>query len=112
MKVVALPRASYFNEVVETDIFQILWRGKTRLFMPFFDANSRFEVDAVISRERALLETKILERYWLQWAGPMQVLRLDMSGSHMSHEFREWADRNGIRLGRTTDSASWSRTTR
>jgi len=28
----------------------------------------------------------------------MKVLRLDMSGSHMSHVFREWAGGQGIRL--------------
>ena len=53
VKVVALPRASYFNEVVETDIFQNLWRGKKRLTMPMWDEDSRFEVGAVIRRERA-----------------------------------------------------------
>ena len=50
VKVVALPRASYFNEVVDTDIFQVIWRGNQRLIMSMFDENSRFDVDAVISR--------------------------------------------------------------
>ena len=93
-----MPRATYFNEIVETDVFQIMWRGVKRFIMSILDENSRFEVDVVIRKERAKIEIKVLERHWIQWAGPMKVLRLDMSGSHMSHVFREWAGGQGIRL--------------
>ena len=98
VRVVSLPRATYFNEIVETDVFQVMWRGTKRFIMSILDENTRFEADAVIRKERAALEIKVLEKIWLSWAGPMKVLRLDMSGSHMSAKFKEWADRHGIRL--------------
>ena len=35
-----------------------------------------FEVDVVIRKERAKIEIMVLERHWIQWAGPMGVPNL------------------------------------
>ena len=98
MRVASLPRASYFNEVVDADTFFLIWKGKKKKIFSIMCENSRYEVDAVIKRELAKNEIKIFEKQWLSWAGAMHTLRVDSSGAHMGDEFAEWCRSRGIRL--------------
>lgn len=62
------------------------------------DENSRYEVDALIKEETADNKIRLIENKLIQWAGPMQVLRLDASGAHTSDKYTQWAESRGIRL--------------
>ena len=70
VRVARLTSVGSFNDVVDTDIFFLLWRGKKRKVMVIMVEFSRYEVDAVITKEKAAKEIKILEKKWCSWAGP------------------------------------------
>ena len=98
MRVATLPKADYFNEVVDTDVFWVQWKSKRKSIMSVMDEYSRFEVDHVLKKENPAHQLKILDRQWLDWAGPMKVLRLDLSGSHASQKWHDWASAHGVQL--------------
>ena len=43
-------------------------------------------------------EIKLIEQYWIRWAGPPMSIKTDASGSHMSEKFVQWTDSLGIKL--------------
>ena len=98
VSVATLPRASSFNDVVDTDNFHCLWRSKKRIINVIMDEYSRFESDHRIAKETAACEMRIFEKYWLPWAGSPSLLRTDMSGAHMSDKYKCWVERHGIKL--------------
>ena len=62
------------------------------------DEHSRFEVDVPVKKETAKTITKAIDKYWIAWAGPPEMLRADMAGAHVSQEFKDWAENRGIKL--------------
>ena len=94
----ALRVLTHFNHTIDIDGFFILWRNiKTRI-LSIMCEHSRYEVDALFPKDNAAEETTLIEQKWIDWAGPPKVLRMDMSGPHMSAEFRRWATRWSIRI--------------
>ena len=98
VRVAAIPRAQFFNHVVDTDIYIVKWQGKKRRIQAIMVEFTRFEAEARIKRETVQCEIKGFEKLWLGWAGTPIVLRCDMSGAHMSDEFASWCDGHGIKL--------------
>ena len=88
-RVAASPKASHFNEVLDTDSMWVIWNKKKYRIMSIMDEFSRYEVDALLPTETAAEEMKILEEKWINWAGAPRVLRLDMSGPRVPGDFRE-----------------------
>lgn len=43
-------------------------------------------------------DIKLIEEKWIQWDGPIQLLRLDASRAHTSEKYSTWADERGIEL--------------
>ena len=98
VRVAAIPRAQFFNHVVDTDIYIVKWQGKKRRIQAIMDEFTRFEADARVKRETVQCEIKGFEKLWLGWAGKI-VLQCDiMSGAHMSDEFASLCDGHGIKL--------------
>ena len=93
-----LSLAKSFNDTVDIDVFHLLWNDEKKLILSILDEYSRYEVDAVLTKEDAHEEIQALENSWISWAGPPRVLRLDMAGWHMSNHFKEWAGRHAIKL--------------
>ena len=62
------------------------------------DVYSRFEQEAVMEDEHPETEIKLIEQYWIRWAGPPMSIKTDASGSHMSEKFVQWMDSLGIKL--------------
>ena len=93
-----LSLAKSFNDTVDIDVFHMLWNDEKKLILSILDEYSRYEVDAVLTKEDAQEEIQALENSWISWAGPPRVLRLDMAGWHMSNHFKEWAGRHAIKL--------------
>ena len=77
-----MPKASRFNEVLDTDSMWVIWNKKKYRIMSIMDECSRYEVDVLLPTETASEERKILEEKRINWAGAPRVLRLDMSGPH------------------------------
>ena len=98
VRVAAIPRAQFFNHVVDTDIYIVKWQGKKRRIQAIMDESTRFEAEARIKRETVQCEIKGFEKLWLGWAGTPIVFRCDMSGAHMSDDFASWCDGHGIKL--------------
>ena len=98
VRVAGIPRAQFFNHVVDTDIYIVKWQGKKRRIQAIMDEFTRFEAEARIKREIVQCEIKGFEKLWLGWAGTPMVLRCDMCGAHMSGEFASWCDGHGIKL--------------
>jgi Integrase core domain. len=98
VRIVAIMVARYFNEILEIDIFVIQYHGKKKKVLAMLDEFSRFGVDAVSKNEKAETECRLLEKYWIRWAGPPKILRLDPSGAHMSQFMKEWCERHGIKM--------------
>lgn len=98
VRIVALPRATSFNQVVDIDVFHLLWSEKRRRVLTIMDEHSRFEVDAPVKNETAKTITKSIGKYWIACAGAPEMIRADMAGAHMSQEFRDWAENRGIKL--------------
>ena len=71
----AIPRAQFFNHVVDTDIYIVKWQGKKRRIQAIMDEFTRFEAEARIKRETVQCEIKGFEKLWLGWAGSPIVLR-------------------------------------
>ena len=92
VRAATLPKASSFNEVVDTDNFHCLWKDKKRIINVIMDEYSRFESDHRIPKETAACEIRVFEKYWLPWAGSPTLLRTDMSGAHMSEKYKCWSD--------------------
>ena len=84
VRIVALPRALSFKQVVDIDVFHLLWNGKRRKVLTIMGEHSRFEVDAPVKKETAKTITKAIDKYWIAWAGPPEMIRADMAGAHMS----------------------------
>ena len=98
VRIAALPRAGDFIQIVDMDVFHVMWRGRRRLALTIMDEHSRLERDIDIDGKTAQNEIKALETQWIPWAGTPHTLRTDMSGSHMSEEFATWVSERGIRL--------------
>ena len=49
------------------------------------------EVDSPVKEETANIVTRAIDKYWIAWAGPPEMIRADMAGAHMSQEFTDWA---------------------
>ena len=75
----------------------VRYHGAKKIFA-IQDEYSRYEVDARQKRETWKVETKLLEKHWLATFGPPKVLRADMSGAHMSEQFKLWCEGHGTRL--------------
>ena len=52
VRVAALPRASSFNQVLDTDVFHILWKEGPRRVLTMMEEHTRFEVDHPSRRRR------------------------------------------------------------
>ena len=103
VRIVALPRATSFNQVVDIDVFHLLWgenekKQEKRKVLTIMDEHTRFEVDQPVKKEKAKIITRAIDKYWIAWAGPPEILRADMAGAHMSQEFKDWAENHGIKL--------------
>ena len=97
--ILAIPRAQFFNHVVDTDIYIVKWQGKkTSHSSDHGRVHTFLRPQARIKRETVQCEIKAFEKLWLGWAGYPIVLRCDMSGAHMSDDFASWCDGHGIKL--------------
>ena len=65
VRVAAIPRAQFFNHVVDTDIYVVKWQGKKRRIQAIMDEFTRFEAEARIKRETVQCEMKGFEKLWL-----------------------------------------------
>ena len=65
VRVAAIPRAQFFNHVVDTDIYIVKWQGKKRRIQAIMDEFTRFEAEARIKRETVQCEIKGFEKLWL-----------------------------------------------
>ena len=61
LRIAALPKAMYFNEIGHADTFYIIWKTKAKRILTIVAENSRYEVDAVVKNERAEMEINALE---------------------------------------------------
>ena len=50
VRVVALPRAISFNQVLDIDVFQVLWKKQKRRILTMMDEYPRFVVDHLIRK--------------------------------------------------------------
>lgn len=94
-RVVSLPTASKFNQAVGVGVFHVAWDSVRRKLFSTMDQNLRYEVVALIKEETVENDLRLIEKKWIQRAGPMQVLRLDASGAHT---YTHWAESCGFPL--------------
>ena len=97
-KPTALPRASFFNEVIEMDTFHLKWDDVKCKVLAIIDVYSRFETNAIIQSETIEEELDVMQKQWISWAGFPKVIKTDSSGAHMSEFFQAWCDDKGIKL--------------
>ena len=58
IRVAAIPRAQFFNHVVDTDIYIVKWQGKKRRIQAIIDEFTSFEAEARIKRETVQSENQ------------------------------------------------------
>jgi hypothetical protein len=95
LHIARLPRAKYFNGTVDSDIFKRIHHDKVVTAMTIMDDYSRFEADAKLKQETATREIEVLGNT-MDCMGRTMRIRSDMSSAHMIHEYKEWAERQGI----------------
>ena len=61
VRIAALPRALYFNQIIDMGVFHVMWRGRRRLVLTIMEEHSRLECDIDIDGETAQNEIKALE---------------------------------------------------
>ena len=98
VRIATIPKAKFMNHVVQVDTMHLRYNGKKKKVFVMQDEYTRFEMDAVIRRETWKKESKLLEKHWVSIFGPPKVLRADMSGAHMSDQFKAWCEGHGVRL--------------
>ena len=87
-----------FNQVLQTDVYNVKWNDKRVRIISLMDEFSRFEREKVILRETTEDITRCLEELWFNVFGPPEVLRLDAAGGHSSEAFSDFCSRFGVRL--------------
>lgn len=93
-----LPRASFFNDVIEMDTFHLKWDDVKCKILAIIDVYSRFETNAIIQSETIEEELDIMQKQWISWAGFPKVIKTDSSEAHMSEYLQAWCDDKGIKL--------------
>ena len=72
MRIVALPRATSFNQVVDIDVFHILWgenekKQQRRKVLTVMEKHTRFEVDQPVKKEKAKIITRAINKYCAEY---------------------------------------------
>ena len=98
VRVAVLPKATRFNEVVNTDVYYVTWKTKERKILALMDEFTRYEVDYPIARETFKKEVKLYQKQWISWAGKPDTMRMDMGGSHTSKKMHQWMSKHDIKL--------------
>ena len=72
----SLPQASHFNQILEAGTFHIKWNDEKRRALAVLDVYSRFEINAVITRETEEQEIRVLQDQWVNIFGPPELILL------------------------------------
>ena len=94
----ALTEATFFNEIIEMDTFHMKWNDEKVRILAVIDLFTKYEVNALLSRETEEEELKVLEDLWFQPFGFPIRLKTDASGAHMSQKFLDAMDYYKIKL--------------
>ena len=96
-KPASLPQTSFFNEMLEMDIFHIKWNEEKKRILAVIDLFSRYEMNVVVQSETEKEELAVLDQ-WINAFGCPKQIRTDASGAHMSEQFLQYMDDRGIKL--------------
>ena len=77
VRVAAIPRAQFFNHVVDTDIYIVKWQGKKRRIQAIMDEFTLFEAEAPINERQCNVKSKVLKSCGLDGL----VLRLSFAAT-------------------------------
>ena len=104
--VVALPKASRFNECVNMDLKELV-KGK-KWILHLIDASTRYTAAAIISSKRKNVVVEKFCKIWLAYFGAPRKVHSDCGGEFFNQVFTELNDRFGIETSTTPGESPWS----
>ena len=104
--IVAMPKASKFNQVVSMDLKELV-KGK-RWILHIVDEATRYTAASIVDTKRSDVIVKNVMKIWIAYFGRPDKIHSDCGGEFSSEIFRELNDKFGIETSSTPAEAPFN----